>query len=126
MTKLKHIHFFIWRVAAVALWLSGCGSTEEKNKNASAENLIKDVRDTEVKLPPAEGAELFATGAEAFKANCITCHSLRYIQMQPDFPEKTWQKIVDKMVKSFGAPIPDSTSKAIVKYLVAIKGKKEK
>jgi mono/diheme cytochrome c family protein len=107
------------------LCLAGCGSTEEKNKNASAENLIKDVHDTEVKLPDATGAELFTPGAEAFKANCITCHSLRYIQMQPDFPEKTWQKIVDKMVNSFGASIPDSTSKAIVRYLMAIKGQKE-
>jgi hypothetical protein len=124
MNKLRHIHFFIWWIATVALCLAGCGSTEEKNKNTSVENSIKDISETEVKLPNAEGAELFTTGAEAFKANCITCHSMRYIQMQPDFPEKTWQKIVDKMVKSFGAPISDSTSKAIVKYLVAIKGKK--
>ncbi len=125
MNKRRHIHFFIWSIATVALCLAGCGSTEEKNKNASAEKLIKDVRETEVKLPDAEGAELFTPGAEAFKANCITCHSLRYIQMQPDFPEKTWQKIVDKMVKSFGAPIPDSTSKVIVRYLMAIKGQKK-
>src|SRR6188474_2483215 len=113
MSRFKYTLFIL------VLCLAACGGEDEKNKNVSAENLIKDVRDTEVKLPDAEGTELFTPGAEAFKANCITCHSLRYIQMQPDFPEKTWQKIVDKMVKSFGAPIPDSTSKAIVKYLVA-------
>ena len=43
--------------------------------------------------------------------------------MQPPFPRKTWEKIVDKMVKNFGAPIPDSSAKAIVDYLVATKGK---
>ena len=126
MNRFKYTLFFLCFITAFVLCVAGCGDKDEKNKNASEENLIKDVRDTEVKLPPAEGAELFATGAEAFKANCITCHSLRYIQMQPGFPEKSWQKIVDKMVKSFGAPIPDSTSKAIVKYLVAIKGKENK
>ena len=98
-------------------------TSDNNNLSVESSKVIKDVYDTEVSLPPPEN--LFTQGAEAFKANCITCHSLRYIQMQPDFPEETWQKIVDKMIKSFGAPIPDSTSKAIVKYLVAIKGDKE-
>ena len=62
-------------------------------------------------------------GEELYKANCITCHSLRYIQMQPPFPRKTWEKIVDKMIKNFGAPMPDSSAKAIVDYLVVVKGK---
>jgi hypothetical protein len=62
-------------------------------------------------------------GEEEFKMYCITCHSLRYIEMQPPFPRKTWEKIVDKMVKNFGAPIPDSSAKVIVDYLVAVKGK---
>jgi len=62
-------------------------------------------------------------GEEVFKTSCITCHSLRYIQMQPPFPRKTWEKIVDKMIKNFGAPIPDSSAKAIVDYLAIVKGK---
>lgn len=60
---------------------------------------------------------------EEFKARCITCHSLKYIEMQPAFPRKTWEKIVDKMSKNFGAPIPDSSAKMIVDYLMVIKGK---
>jgi len=64
-----------------------------------------------------------ASGEDVFKANCISCHSLRYIEMQPPFPRKTWEKIVDKMKKNFGAPIPDSSAKVIVDYLVSIKGK---
>ena len=72
-----------------------------------------------------DAASLFneTPGVELFKANCITCHSLRYIEMQPPFPRKTWEKIVEKMVKNFGAPIPDSSAKAIVDYLVAVKGR---
>ncbi|MCX6350327.1 MAG: cytochrome c [Bacteroidetes bacterium] len=88
-------------------------------ENKVAETPATDITKVETTLPDAEGAELF-------KANCITCHSLRYIQMQPDFPAKTWQKIVDKMRKNFGAPITDSNAKIIVDYLTTIKGKKEK
>jgi len=62
-------------------------------------------------------------GYASFKQNCMSCHSARYIQMQPDLPEKTWMAIVTKMQKSFGAPVADSSVKEIVQYLVSIKGK---
>ncbi|HYK44233.1 MAG TPA: cytochrome c [Parafilimonas sp.] len=64
-----------------------------------------------------------APGYDVFKTNCTSCHSARYVQMQPAFPEKTWTAIVTKMQKNFGAPVSDSSAKEIVKYLVAIKGK---
>ncbi len=64
-----------------------------------------------------------APGAADFQRNCLSCHSARYIQMQPNFSEKTWLSLVTKMQKSFGAPVPDSSVKSIVQYLVAIKGK---
>jgi len=65
-----------------------------------------------------------SAGADLCRANCAVCHSLRYIQMQPDFPVKTWEKIVDKMRHTYGASISDSTAKIIVAYLGKIKGKK--
>jgi uncharacterized protein (DUF697 family) len=43
--------------------------------------------------------------------------------MQPDFPHKTWETIVHKMKKNFGAPMSDSAAIKIVNYLVAVKGK---
>jgi len=61
-------------------------------------------------------------GYDVFETNCITCHSLRYIQMQPDLPQKKWEGIVDKMIKNFGAPIPDTTAKQIIEYLAELKG----
>lgn len=64
-----------------------------------------------------------APGYQAFKMNCTSCHSARYVQMQPDLPEKTWSTLVTKMQKTFGAPIADSTAQEIVKYLTTIKGK---
>jgi hypothetical protein len=81
--------------------------------------------DVQQQSKPVDTKALFTKvpGEELFKAGCITCHSLRYIEMQPPFPRKTWEKIVDKMIKNFGAPIPDSSAKVIVDYLVTIKGK---
>jgi sulfite dehydrogenase len=67
-----------------------------------------------------------AQGYETFKMNCLSCHSARYIQIQPELSEKNWTAIVTKMQKSFGAPLTDSASKEIVQYLVAIKGKKQR
>jgi mono/diheme cytochrome c family protein len=81
---------------------------------------------TESAESTSSGYKVFMTGGkgeELFNSNCITCHSLRYIDMQPQFSRKTWQKIVDKMVKNFGAPISDSSANEIVDYLVLVKGK---
>lgn len=64
-------------------------------------------------------------GYKTFYSNCVVCHSPRYIQDQPDMPEKTWTAIVTKMQKTFGAPVSDSSAKIIIQYLVSIKGTKE-
>ena len=92
-----------------------------KCRNESIENDITsktsalDIKTYKTIMPHAKGYDVFET-------YCIACHSLRYIQMQPDLPEKKWQSIVDKMVKTFGAPIPDSAAVQIVAYLTEVKG----
>jgi hypothetical protein len=48
---------------------------------------------------------------------CTTCHSTRYITMQPPLPAPTWDAEVNKMIKTFGAPIPEATAKEIISYL---------
>jgi hypothetical protein len=60
-------------------------------------------------------------GKAEFVAYCGICHSLKYITMQPDFPRKTWDAEVTKMITKFKAPIDSVTGKKIVEYLVAIK-----
>ena len=45
--------------------------------------------------------------------------------MQPDLTEKNWEKIVQKMIVNFGAPIRDTVDVAeIMNYLNTDKGKK--
>ncbi len=48
---------------------------------------------------------------------CIMCHSLDYITMQPDFSRAQWAGTVNKMIKTFGAPVNDENAKIIINYL---------
>ena len=54
------------------------------------------------------------TETESF---CAMCHSTRYITMQPPLPVATWEAEVNKMIKTFGAPIPEASAKKITSYL---------
>lgn len=59
---------------------------------------------------------------DVYLANCVTCHSQRYVLTQPPFSRKVWTAEVDKMKKSYGAPIDDKVMPQIVNYLVLIRG----
>ncbi len=77
-----------------------------------------DISEVSVALPEGDGKELVERA-------CVPCHSLRYIEMQPNMPKKVWEKTVTKMIKMYGAPVRDSAeADKIVHYLAAIKGAK--
>ena len=78
------------------------------------------VRSITLPTPPVELPE--APGRNLIAANCIICHSPSYIMMQPRFPRKVWEASVDKMRKTFGAPVPESLVPEIVDYLMAVRG----
>ena len=98
-----------------SLFLFACCGKEKKAAQNIEIGAPKPLSEVETSLPDAPGAEVF-------QIHCLTCHSPRYIQMQPAFPRKTWEKIVDKMRKNFGAAISDSSALQIVNYLETIKG----
>ena len=56
-------------------------------------------------------------GREAVQSYCTTCHSTRYITMQPPLAPETWAAEVNKMVKVMGQPIPEDVQPVIIKYL---------
>ena len=101
----------IFFVISGCIFMMACDRNEAGEKSVSMKNNFS--------------IDRVAKGEELFKMHCISCHTLRYIEMQPEFPRKTWEKITDKMIKSFGAPIPDSASVLIVDYLMSVKGLKE-
>jgi len=56
-------------------------------------------------------------GRQEVQSFCATCHGTRYITMQPPLPGATWEAEVNKMIKVYGAPIPEATAKKITAYL---------
>jgi hypothetical protein len=66
-----------------------------------------------------------APGRTEFQANCGSCHSLDYAVMNSPFLDKNgWDASVTKMIKAFGAPIPEADAKAISEYLAKNYGKR--
>lgn len=54
---------------------------------------------------------------------CSACHSPEYVTYQPrTSPRAYWQATVDKMVKTFGAPLPAEQVTPIVDYLTKTYG----
>lgn len=68
-------------------------------------------------LRPLQGHE---AGLEATQTNCVSCHSVDYIAMQPPGKGKAlWDSEVAKMVKVYHAIIDEADAKAISAYLAA-------
>lgn len=59
---------------------------------------------------------------DVYLANCVSCHTSRYVTNQPNFPRKVWEAEVTKMVKMYGAPIDEEKQKLIVDYLMTVRG----
>lgn len=58
------------------------------------------------------------TGVEVTQNNCLACHSVDYIAMQPPKKGKGfWDAEVTKMIKTYHAPIDEADAKAISDYL---------
>src|SRR3984893_17340140 len=56
-------------------------------------------------------------GQQEVAAYCNTCHSTRYITMQPPLPAEVWTAEVNKMTKAYGPSIPDDVTQKINLYL---------
>jgi hypothetical protein len=69
---------------------------------------------------PVPAVDLTAgDGLQEVQVYCNTCHSPRYITMQPPLPAATWGAEVNKMNKVFGAGIPEESTQKIILYLQA-------
>lgn len=59
---------------------------------------------------------------DTYQKDCLTCHSTRYVTMQPPFSRAVWEKEVKKMIDAYGATISDADQREIIDYLVAVRG----
>lgn len=53
------------------------------------------------------------------ESHCNICHSLDYIVMQPKFPKAQWTATVNKMIKTYGAPLSPEDAEKIIQYISA-------
>jgi hypothetical protein len=123
----KNLNILIVLIAFVSFSTTGCQPKEEKNDTKEIaktpeNNVTVNGSVHKLFIIPNEPTFPDVEGRQVFLSNCITCHSTRYISMQPNFPRKTWQAEVTKMIEKFKAPIDTSLVKQIVDYLVRIKG----
>jgi mono/diheme cytochrome c family protein len=54
-----------------------------------------------------------------FAVNCTICHSTRLVMTQPPLARKKWGEVVQKMIKTYGAPIHPDEAEQIADYLAA-------
>ena len=116
---------------ASALWVaifqvsvnSGTGGDHASNgTNAPASEAHQINRVRSITLPHFEPDLPVAPGRDEFMVVCVSCHSPRYVTMQPAFPQRQWEETVDKMVKVYGAQMDQEQRRSIIGYLVTIHG----
>ena len=114
--KILHV---VIAAAGLVAWLSAsaqqplAGSPKPKAAANPVHSIV---------LPQLTPAIADGPNKEIYQRNCLTCHTSRYVSMQPRFSKTVWQNEVKKMVDAYGAPIPESDQALIVEYLVAVKG----
>lgn len=104
---------------AVLLWTQQAIGNDKAERQPDRDRHIVS---KEINLPHDQAQFVRSEGYDTFVKSCTVCHSLRYVTMQPKLSRKAWQANVDKMVKTFGAHITKEEARAIVNYLVTVKG----
>ena len=86
----------------------------------AALNALSTDANYEVAAYPVPTLELASgDGRQDVQIFCNTCHSPRYITMQPPLPAAIWEAEVNKMNKAYGAGIAEDTTRKIIAYLQA-------
>jgi cytochrome c551/c552 len=71
----------------------------------------------DIQLPPETAAFRQDLGAEIANGQCLTCHSVEYVMIQPPMQRAFWKAEVVKMQQKYGAQIPEEQVEAVVNYL---------
>ncbi len=70
-----------------------------------------------IELPKETGSFKSAPGSDLANGQCLVCHSVEYVLMQPPMKQAFWAASVKKMREKFGAAIADDQVEPLVKYL---------
>src|SRR5215471_4103780 len=71
----------------------------------------------DIQLPLETKTFKQGAGAELANGQCLICHSVEYVTMQPPMPRAFWKSAVVKMQQKSGAPITDAQIDPLTDYL---------
>jgi sulfite dehydrogenase len=71
----------------------------------------------DIQFPPETGSFKQDAGAELANGQCLICHSVEYVTMQPPMARPFWKSAVQKMQQKYAAPITDAQIEPLVDYL---------
>lgn len=78
--------------------------------------------DLRIELPPETASFKPGPGVGLANGNCLTCHSVEYVAMQPPLSQKGWTAEVKKMREKYGAQFSEDQIAPIVDYLTRTYG----
>jgi hypothetical protein len=121
MSERKITSRFVIAVACVAVSIAlhsqqpAVSASKSAGKTASSQVHTITLPKYPPEIPPGPNVEVYTK-------DCLTCHTARYVSMQPRFPKSVWQSEIKKMTDAYGAAIPDADQPLILEYLLAVKG----
>ncbi len=110
---MKRVLFLLTILAfccSISIGYSGASAAEQQSS-------IHSIQLPDMKFDLAEGP-----GRDKAAGYCAVCHGVEYIPMQPKMSKAQWTGIVTKMIKTFGAPIPQEDTDTIINYLATAYG----
>src|SRR4051812_15009928 len=92
---------------ALLLLLSACGHSTSRAQDDAKTQAVGAASSTvhAIDLPRYAPTLPQAPGRDVFAVACLSCHSTRYITMQPPLTAAKWEESVRKMMKTYAAPI---------------------
>ena len=78
----------------------------------------------QIKLPNYSPQMPEGTNRKLFFNTCTSCHSARYVMMQPEYSWAVWTAELNKMRNAYGAPLEDSQIEPLLDYLMHVRGAK--
>lgn len=108
-------------IGSVALAQHQLGSYAAQNLGRVSQPSVREMTDDSLygvaSYSVFETALADGAGKAETQIYCSSCHTARYITMQPPLAAATWDAEMQKMVKTFGATIPEPDAQKIAQYL---------
>jgi len=110
---MKRTTFVIMTITMMLALFSTISSTQDiASKTPSSEGTIQSITLPNIRIELKEGE-----GRVKAETYCNICHSVDYIIMQPKANRAQWTASVNKMIKTFGAPVSPEDAETIITYI---------